>query len=80
MLGVRPVTDIAEFFDSEPGGPRCFFARMTFTDEQSEKLAAAFNHPEVKSSRITAVLRQWGFTVSPFTVARHRRGDCTCPR
>lgn len=45
-----------------------------------EQVEAALGRPELTTSAISRALRDRGLDASDFTVRRHRRGDCSCPK
>lgn len=75
--------DLSEFID-EPGDRPCKMARFmtalqTENRERYDRLVAAFaEQDKVSNVRLTKVLKDWGFTVSIFTVRAHRVNECTC--
>jgi hypothetical protein len=51
------------------------------SEDAQLKISSALGNPRLSNSAIAAVLRKRVGDAAPrqFTVARHRRGDCSCP-
>lgn len=47
---------------------------------ERDELELAFNDQAIRGEAISRVLKRRGYSVSGFTVQRHRRGDCSCAR
>lgn len=71
--------DISEFLTTRTRGEVCSFAKLKLSELQQRKLAAALKSTEVATAQIHRILNQWGHSISPHTVGRHRRGECSCP-
>lgn len=80
-MGTSPglLDEIEQQRGKQKPGPRCAVALVfeALNDADAADLRAAFagNH---HSSSIGRALRSRGFTLSDYTVARHRRGNCSC--
>jgi hypothetical protein len=72
-------TDLAEFFTlNREKGPRCTLESVSLKSEDTAKYRAALAEPAITTKAIATWLRERGIKVSPYTVQRHRRGDCRC--
>jgi hypothetical protein len=61
-------------------GPPCGLLGVHLDGKDWEALQAGLLDPTITAKAITAFLDKRGFAVSFWTVARHRRGECVCPR
>lgn len=64
-------------------GPVCAvgLALEILTDDRLEKAQAALKATHLQHKRIADVITEWaGIKVTPESVARHRRHDCSCDR
>lgn len=78
-----PKASLLEEFLAAPRRPypRCSISAVQeqLTDERREKLTAAIAEHSIEASRIAHVLKDWGHGhIKAPTIARHRRGDCSC--
>ena len=75
------MSDLLDEFVNQPkrrGGVPCWFARMDLSEEQREKLEAAFAVPAISAPTIAEVIKGWGFNVSNGSVYNHRVRSCSC--
>lgn len=65
---------------SQPTRPVCTIHKImrALDPKDRDVLTAAFSNPEITAVAIGAVLKANGHDVTQHTVARHRRGQCTC--
>lgn len=67
-------------------GPRCEFSKVIarLPEQTAEKIVAAVNDMDNTSVELADILNEAGFTITAYTVARHRRrgqsNGCRCPR
>lgn len=61
-------------------GPSCKIAQLlsSLDEEDRAGLIIAFQDLGITTTAIYKGLRRAGYDISQSTVARHRRGDCTC--
>lgn len=61
-------------------GPECTIGKALrrMSPENAEKVQAALDNDDVKTSVIARALRAIGVTVAEQTLGRHRRKGCSC--
>lgn len=74
---------LADLHDKRPRrrpGGTCTIVRIIARLEEDDRawLLAALDDPDEKSSDIAWTLTNAGHQISPVSLARHRRKDCTC--
>lgn len=61
-------------------GPPCGFTAIALEGAANQALLDGLNDPAITAKAISAFLAKRGITVSFWTIARHRRGECACAR
>lgn len=63
-------------------GPRCSVgdAYAALQKPDAEELRDALVRPEISAAVISRVLARQGIKIGGQTIARHRRGECSCER
>jgi len=61
-------------------GPPCKFESLTLKGEEATALETGLADQSITSKAISTFLAKRGTTIKPWTVARHRRGDCGCAK
>ncbi len=63
-------------------GPPCSIGLVIaeMSDEQRELMNGALRNQRVRGSDITRALQSNGHAISKWSLAHHRRGDCSCPK
>lgn len=59
-------------------GPPCGMAAVHLQGDDWETLQVGLADPAITAKALMAWLAKRGFTVSFWTIARHRRGECAC--
>lgn len=59
-------------------GPPCGMTTVHLEGKDWETLHAGLADPAITAKALTAWLAKRGFTVSFWTIGRHRRGECAC--
>lgn len=73
--------DLSEFEALMPKkGPRCSVgvALVALAPAERRKVLAALAAPQITSPAIVRWFKQKGNSISPSSVNRHRRGECSC--
>lgn len=81
-MAISEDVDLSEFGGpSQPRSGECQvgWALREMTAEQHDKLAAALSK-NFSGAVIADVVTTWGYPVSAFSINRHRRGACRCPK
>jgi len=61
-------------------GPPCRMATVSLEGDAQQALLDGLNDPAITAKAISAFLANRGVTVTFWTIARHRRGECACAR
>lgn len=61
-------------------GPPCGLLSVHLEGKDWETLQAGLVDPAITAKALTTWLAKRGFTISHWTIQRHRRGECVCPR
>jgi hypothetical protein len=61
-------------------GPPCQFGTVNLKGEEASALAAGLADQSITSKAISTFLAKRGTAIKPWTVSRHRRGDCGCAK
>jgi hypothetical protein len=73
------LSEAAQAVDSKQPGPKCgVYALRQKLSPEDLKVFDAWLHGDRTSTWISEVLKADGHTTSDFTIARHRRGKCSC--
>ena len=63
----------------ERPGPRCTFYHLNFDTADRADLDTALDEPFIPTAVIHRAMKARGVDIGDQTVARHRKGDCSCP-
>lgn len=59
-------------------GPPCALLSVHLEGKDWDTLQAGLADPAITAKALTSWLAKHGFTISYWTIQRHRRGDCRC--
>jgi len=63
---------------SSPNQPRCWYTAIELNPEDFEALNQALGVLAITNKAVSLWLKRRGISVAAYSVARHRRVDCSC--